>query len=29
LTAEGNELPAVFSRRDLQLFLWYQLPRKW
>ncbi len=25
----GDELPAVFSRRDLQLFLWYQLPRKW
>jgi hypothetical protein len=27
--ADGDELPAVFSRRDLQLFLWYQLPRKW
>jgi hypothetical protein len=25
----GDELPAVFSRRGLQLFLWYQLPRKW
>jgi hypothetical protein len=24
-----DELPAVFSRRELQLFLWYQLPRKW
>jgi len=26
---EGDELPAVFSRRELQLFLWYQLPKKW
>jgi len=26
---DGEELPAVFSRRVLQLFLWYQLPRKW
>jgi hypothetical protein len=26
---DGEELPAVFSRRELQLFLWYQLPRKW
>jgi hypothetical protein len=25
----GDEVPTVFSRRDLQLFLWYQLPRKW
>jgi hypothetical protein len=26
---DGDELPAVFSRRELQLFLWYQLPKKW
>jgi hypothetical protein len=26
---DGEELPAVFSRRELQLFLWYQLPKKW
>ena len=26
---DGDDLPAVFSRRELQLFLWYQLPRKW
>jgi len=26
---EGDELPAVFSRRELQQFLWYQLPKKW
>jgi hypothetical protein len=26
---EGNDVPAVFSRRELQLFLWYQLPKKW
>jgi hypothetical protein len=26
---DGNQLPAVFSRRELQLFLWYQLPKKW
>lgn len=26
---DGDELPAAFSRRDLQLFLWYQLPKKW
>lgn len=26
---DDDQLPAVFSRRELQLFLWYQLPRKW
>ena len=26
---DDEGLPAVFSRRQLQLFLWYQLPRKW
>ncbi|MBA3844291.1 MAG: hypothetical protein H0X39_17020 [Actinobacteria bacterium] len=26
---DGDDLPAVFSRRELQLFLWYQLPKKW
>lgn len=26
---DEDELPAVFSRRELQLFLWYQLPKKW
>ena len=26
---DRDEMPAVFSRRELQLFLWYQLPRKW
>jgi hypothetical protein len=26
---DGEELPAEFSRRELQLFLWYQLPKKW
>jgi hypothetical protein len=26
---DGDEMPAVFSRRELQLFLWYQLPKKW
>ena len=26
---DGDEVPAAFSRRELQLFLWYQLPRKW
>ncbi|MGH7188952.1 MAG: hypothetical protein ACREF0_07155 [Acetobacteraceae bacterium] len=26
---DGDEVPAVFSRRELQLFLWYQLPKKW
>jgi hypothetical protein len=26
---DGEELPAVFSRRELQLFLWHQLPKKW
>jgi hypothetical protein len=26
---DGEDVPAVFSRRDLQLFLWYQLSRKW
>lgn len=25
----GDEMPAPFSRRELQLFLWYQLPKKW
>jgi hypothetical protein len=30
LTAsEEDEAPAVFTRRRLQLFLWYELPRKW
>lgn len=27
--SDEDELPAVFSRRELQLFLWYQLPKKW
>ncbi len=27
--ADGDEFPAAFSRRELQTFLWYQLPRKW
>jgi hypothetical protein len=26
---DGDEVPAAFSRRELQLFLWYQLPKKW
>ena len=26
---DGDDLPAVFSRRELQLFLWHQLPKKW
>ena len=26
---DGDDLPAVFSQRELQLFLWYQLPKKW
>jgi hypothetical protein len=26
---DGDKVPAVFSRRELQLFLWYQLPKKW
>jgi hypothetical protein len=26
---DGDDLPAVFSRRELQPFLWYQLPKKW
>lgn len=29
LTGSNDEVPAAFSRRDLQLFLWYQLPKKW
>jgi hypothetical protein len=28
LTAEEDE-PVAFTRRGLQLFLWYELPRKW
>lgn len=27
--ADSEELPAAFSLRELQLFLWHQLPRKW
>lgn len=27
--AEEDEASAVFSRRGLQVFLWYELPRKW
>jgi len=26
---EDDEVPAVFTRRELQLFLWHQLPKKW
>jgi hypothetical protein len=26
---EEEDAPALFSRRRLQLFLWYELPRKW
>lgn len=26
---DGDDVPAAFSRRELQLFLWYQLPKKW
>lgn len=26
---EEEDVPALFSRRRLQLFLWYELPRKW
>jgi hypothetical protein len=26
---DGDEMPAVFSRRELQVFLWHQLPKKW
>ena len=26
---DAEELPVAFSRRELQLFLWYQLPKKW
>lgn len=29
LTAGEEEEPAAFTRRGLQLFLWYELPRKW
>lgn len=29
LTAGDEDGPAVFTRRRLQLFLWYELPRKW
>lgn len=30
LTAgEDDDAPAVFTRRKLQLFLWYELPQKW
>ena len=31
LTAGDEEVgePVVFTRRRLQLFLWYELPRKW
>lgn len=26
---DGDDASAAFSRRELQLFLWYQLPKKW
>lgn len=26
---DWDDLPALFSRRELQLFRWYQLPKKW
>lgn len=29
LTGGDDDAPAVFTRRELQLFLWYELPRKW